>query len=190
MVRRLDGKLFLTMANGMSVNKVSDFSRVNQRLLQSRFLLQQAHKLSQDFVSPLQHDALINSVLMHLHLALMFYWRELGSYSRLKNAFQIQSLQDLKNELIAQNLHSQVVEELIDLQAARSSWLCRLQAAIDDLTLSESPQKEAKAFVLDDNQIPVVMIEDVELLSLDDLEKIIQEFMLLTQRQRVVLAEF
>jgi hypothetical protein len=180
----------MTMANGMSANKVSDFSRVNQRLLQSRFLLQQARNLSQDFLSPLQYDALINSVLMHLQLALIFYWRELGSYSRLKSAYQIHSLQDLKTELNKQNLHSQTVEELIDLQAVRGSWLGRLQAAIDDLTLSESPQLEAKAFVVDGNQIPVVQIEEDEMLSLDDLEKIIQEFMLLTQRQRVVLAEF
>lgn len=180
----------MTMANGMSANKVSDFSRVNQRLLQSRFLLQQAQKLSQDFLSPLQHDALINSVLMHLQLALIFYWRELGSYSRLKNAFQVQSLQDLKNKFIEQNLYSQEIEELIDLQSTRGSWLCRLQAAIDELTLSESPQPEAKAFSVADNQIPLVTIEEVETLSLNDLEKIIQEFMLLTQRQRVVLAEF
>lgn len=190
MAKQLAGKLFINLANGMSANKVSDFSRVNQRLLQSRFLLQQARNLSQEFLSPLQHEALINSVLMHLKLALIFYWRELGSYSRLKNAYQIQSLQDLQAELKKQNLHSQTVEELIDLQAARGSWLRRLQTAINDLTLSESPLPEAKAFAVNDNQIPLVQMEDDESLSLDDLEKLIQEFMLLTQRQRVVLAEF
>jgi hypothetical protein len=190
MAKRLAGKLFINLANGMSVNKVSDFSRVNQRLLQSRFLLQQARNLSQEFLSPLQYDALINSVLMHMQLALVFYWRELGSYSRLKNAYQIQSLQDLQSELSKQNLHSQIIEELIDLQSAPGSWLRRLQLAINQLTLSESPQPEAKAFVTDDNQIPLVQIDEDQSLSLDDLEKMIQEFMLLTQRQRVVLAEF
>jgi hypothetical protein len=190
MAKPLAGKLFINLANGMSVNKVSDFARVNQRLLQSRFLLQQARNLSQEILSPLQYDALINSVLMHLQLALIFYWRELGSYSRLKNAYQIQSLQDLQSELSKQNLHSQMVEELIDLQSAPGSWLRRLQLAINQLTLSESPQPETKAFVTDDNQIPLVQIEEDQSLSLDDLEKMIQEFILLTQRQRVVLAEF
>lgn len=177
-------------ANGMSLNKVSDFSRVNQRLLQARFLLQQARSLPQDSLSPLQHDALINSVLMHLQLALVFYWRELGSYSRLKNAYQIQSLQELQLELSKQNLHSQMVEELIDLQSSRGSWLHRLQSVINGLTVSEVPQPEAKAFVVDDNQIPLVQLEEEKSLSWDDLEKLIQEFMLLTQRQRLVLAEF
>jgi hypothetical protein len=190
MEKRQDGKRFIKMANGMSVNKVSDFSRVNQRLLQSHFLLQQARKLSQDFLSPLQHDALLNSVLMHLDLALLFYWRELGSYSGLKSAYQLTSLKELQNELSKQALHSQMVDELVDLQATPGSWLYRLQSAINLLSLSEAPQPEAKAFVVDDNQIPLVQIEDDDSLSWSDLEKIIQEFMLVTQRQRVVLAEF
>ncbi len=180
----------MNLANGMSANKVSDFSRVNQRLLQARFLLQQAQNLSQAPLSPLQHDALINSVLMHLQLALVFYWRELGSYSRLKNAYQIQSLQELQSELGKQNLHSQMVDELIDLQSYRGSWLHRLQSVIHDLTVSDVPQPEAKAFVVDDSQIPLVQLEEEKSLSWDDLEKFIQEFVQLTQRQRVVLAEF
>jgi len=180
----------MNLANGMSVNKASDFSRVNQRLLQSRFLLQQARTLSQDFLSPLQYDALINSVLMHLQLALIFYWRELGSYSRLKNAYQFQSLDDLQAELIKQNLHSQIVEELVDLQSTPGSWLRRLQSAIHQLTLSESPQPEAKAFVVNENQIPLIHLDEDESLSLDDIDSFIKEFMLSTQRQRSVLAEF
>ncbi len=190
MARRQAGKPFIKMANGMSANNLSDFSRVNQRLLQSRFLLQQTRDLAQDFLSPLQYDALINAVLMHLQLALIFYWRELASYSRLKNAYQIYSLQDLKDELSKHHQYSQMVEELIELDATRGSWLRRLQTAIDDLTASDAPQPEAKAFVVKDNQIPLVQIEEDQLLSLDDLEKITQEFIQLAQRQRVVLAEF
>lgn len=189
------GKRFTTMANGMSVNKVSYFARVNQRLLQARFLLQQARSLSKDFLPPLQHDALTNSVLLHLQLALVFYWRELADYSQLKNAYQIQSLQALQKELEQQNKHSQAVEELANLQSTRNSWLYKLHMAIEELTLSEHPQPEAKAFIekkspQNDKMISIVEIDEVDVLGWDDLEKIIQDFMLLTQRQRAVLAEF
>jgi hypothetical protein len=174
----------------MSVNKVSDFSRVNQRLLQSGFLLQQARDLSNQHFSPLHHEAALNAVLLHLQLALVFYWREIGSYCQLKMAWQFNSLDDLQTELQKQNRHSRSVEELMDLKLDKKSWLYRLQYAIDQLSLSVTPQPEAKAFVTDDNIIPLVQLQEDTKLELDDLAFFIDQLTLLIQRQRNELAEF
>lgn len=190
MAKRQAGKPFTSLANGMSVNKVSDFSRVNQRLLQSGFLLQQARQLSVQEFSPLHHEAALNAVLLHLQLALVFYWRELGSYCQLKTAWQFNLLEDLRDELQKQNRYSRSVEELTDLKSDKQSWLHRLQYAIDQLSLPVSPQPEAKAFISDDNIIPLVQLQEENKLTLDDLEFFIDQFKQLIQRQRNELAEF
>lgn len=182
------------MANGMSANKVSDFSRVNQRLLQAKFLLQQAQIQSQELLSPIQIEALINSVLWHLQSCLQFYVRELASYSKLKNAWQLESFVELSALLKTEGKSSQALDEILDLQSSRASWLYRLQTALHELSQSESPQPEAKAFVVepagDLNQIPLVNIEEDDELHFEDLANIIRELTQLIQRQRLVLAEF
>jgi len=174
----------------MSVNKISDFSRVNQRLLQAKFLLQQTRQLSQDLLPPLHQDAMINAVLMHFELALIFYLREIASSSRLKMAYQISSIDQLQTEMAAQSSHSQSVDELVELKANRSSWLSLLLGAIRNLSSSTPPQPEAKAFSNNENQIPLVQIEDEPEIDVDQLEIFLREIMLLIQRQRLVLAEF
>jgi hypothetical protein len=182
------------MANGMSANKVSDFSRVNQRLLQAKFLLQQAQFQSQELLSPIQIEALINSVLWHLQSCLQFYVRELAGYSKLKNAWQLESFTDLSALLNSEGKSSQALDEILDLQSERASWLYRLQDALRNLSQSVSPEPETKAFIveptLDANQIPLVNLVEDDELHFDDLTNIIRELTQLIQRQRLVLAEF
>ncbi len=194
MAKRQVGKPFIKTANGMSANKVSDFSRVNQRLLQAKFLLQQAQIQSQELLSPIQIEALINSVLWHLQSCLQFYVRELAGYSKLKNAWQLESFAELSALLKTEGKSSQALDEILDLQSSCASWLYRLQHALVELSQSESPQAEAKAFVVepagDLNQIPLVNIEEDDELHFDDLTNIIRELTQLIQRQRLVLAEF
>lgn len=194
MAKRQVGKPFIKTANGMSVNKVSDFSRVNQRLLQAKFLLQQAQIQSQQLLSPIQIEALINSVLWHLQSSLQFYVRELAGYSKLKDAWQLESFAELSALLKTEGKSSQALDEILDLQSSRASWLYRLQTALRELSQSESPQPEAKAFVVepagDLNQIPLVNIEEDDELHFEDLANIIRELTQLIQRQRLVLAEF
>jgi hypothetical protein len=190
MVKQPAGKRFINLANGMSVNNISDFSRVNQRLLQSRFLLQQARNLSTECLSPLHSEAMSNAVVMHLQSALIYYWREMGSYHQLKMVHQINSLEDLQTALKQQNRHSQAIEELIDLISDKKSWLFRLQNAIRELSLSESVQPEAKAFVSDENFIPLFQLQEKIKLDVSDLDFCINEFTQLIQRQRNELAEF
>ena len=194
MAKRQVGKPFIKTANGMSANKVSDFSRVNQRLLQAKFLLQQAQIQSQELLSPIQIEALINSVLWHLQSCLQFYVRELAGYSKLKNAWQLESFDELSALLKTEGKSSQALDEILDLQSSCASWLYRLQHALVELSQSESPQAEAKAFVVepagDLNQIPLVNIEEDDELHFDDLTNIIRELTQLIQRQRLVLAEF
>lgn len=174
----------------MSANRVTDFSRVNQRLLQARFLLQQARLQTQELLSPIQIEALINSVIWHLQSALQFYVRELAGYSKLKNAHQLHSLVELSNELHKQHKSSQAVDEIIDLKSARGEWLYRLQKAIQIRAESETPKPEEKAFAVDENKIPLANLDEDDDLHLDDLEIIIRELTQLIQRQRLVLAEF
>lgn len=178
------------MASGMPLNRVTDFSRVNQRLLQAKFLLQQARLQSQELLSPIQIEALINSVVWHLQSALQFYVRELAGYSKLNNAYQLNSLAELSIELQKQNKSSQAVDELIDLHSARGDWLYRLYKATQILTESDIPKPEEKAFAIDDNKIPLANLDEEDDLHLDDLEIIIREMTQLVQRQRLVLAEF
>lgn len=174
----------------MPVSRVTNFSRVNQRLLQAKFLLQQARLQSQELLSPIQIEALLNSVIWHLQSALQFYIRELAGYSKLNNAYQLNSLNELSAELQKQNKSSQAVDEIIDLQSSRGKWLYRLQKAVQILTESEIPKPEEKAFVVDDNKSPLANLDEEGDLHLDDLEIIIRELTQLIQRQRLVLAEF
>ena len=197
MARRQVGKPFIKTASGMSANKVSDFSRVNQRLLQAKFLLQQAQIQSQELLSPIQIEALINSVLWHLQSCLQFYVRELAGYSKLKNAWQLESFVELSAVLKEAGKSSQALDEILDLQSERASWLYRLQDALRNLSQSVSPEPEAKAFIVEPtldannaNQIPLVNIEEDDELHFDDLTHIIRELTQLIQRQRLVLAEF
>lgn len=194
MAKRQVGKPFIKTASGMSANKVSDFSRVNQRLLQAKFLLQQAQVQSQELLSPIQIEALINSVLWHLQSSLQFYIRELAGYSKLKNAWQLNSFAELSKLLTLEGKSSQSLDEILALQNESGSWLNRLQTALNDLSQSEAPQPEAKAFIVDEkvesNQIPLVDLSDDNELHLDDLGNIIREWARLIQRQRLVLAEF
>lgn len=194
MVRRQAGKPFIKVASGMSANKVSDFSRVNQRLLQAKFLLQQAQIQSQELLSPIQIEALINSVLWHLQSCLQFYVRELATYSKLKNAWKLDSFAELSAALKDEEKSSQALDEILNLQSSRASWLYRLQDALRNLNQSVSPEPEAKAFIveptLDTNQIPLLNIVEDDELHFDDLTNIIRDLTQLIQRQRLVLAEF
>lgn len=173
---------------------ISHLSIVNQKLVYAGTLLGLATAINPSSTPErLKLQALVDSALLHLGLAYVFYLRELGENYRLKHLSSINRAEQLAVALAAANKSPSEAQELILLEQDSQSWLNAVLAAYDSLQRSPEPEKVQKAFPVD-GLISVVDVSDAveqsSPVSANHLAIWLSEFRALVVRQRDTSAEF
>ena len=137
--------------------------------------------------------ALLESTMLQLHQAYLFYLRELGENYGLKAPGQVVDTSALATALEASGRSAGEAAELIALQNDKNSWLARIQLAFNAYGRSPERRKEPKAFSRE-AQIQVIDVtqldEGAPVLTLADLILWQADFRALVLRQRETSAEY
>lgn len=174
---------------------ISHLSIVNQKFVHAGTLLGLASTLKSPTSTSqrLQLRALLDSTILHLGLAYVFYLRELGENYRIKNLDQIDLTSQLVSALAGANKSPSEAQELISLEQDVQSWLHHMLSAHAALRRSPEPEKVKKAFPVD-GLISIVDISDsaepVSAAGVGEITAWLTEFRALVLRQRDTSAEF
>ena len=168
---------------------------VNQKLVHAGTLLGLVSEIGSPIPTAgrLKIRALVDSAILHMGLAYIFYLRELGETYRIKNLNGINQASQLAAALANANKSPSEAQELTGLEQDAQSWLYQLQAAYTAMQRSPEPEKIQKAFPVE-GLISVVDVSDTsELLPPPDAGQVanwLSEFRALVLRQRDTSAEF
>lgn len=174
---------------------ISHLVLVNQKLAHTGTLLGLASEVGSQTSAAgrLKIRALIDSAILHMGLAYVFYLRELGETYRIKNLTQINQASQLATALANANKSPSEAQELVGLEQDAQSWLYQLLAAYTAMQRSPEPEKVQKAFPVE-GLISIVDVSDApEPLPAPDagqVENWLAEFRALVLRQRDTSAEF
>lgn len=174
---------------------ISHLALVNQKLLHAVTLLGLATEVESpsSISGRLKMRALVDSVVLQMGLAYVFYLRELGETYRIKNLEQIHQASQLATALANANKSPSEAEELISLEQEPQSWLHQLRASYAAMQRSPEPEKVHKAFPVD-GLISLVDISDaaepLPPVAADQAAAWLSEFRALVLRQRDTSAEF
>jgi hypothetical protein len=127
---------------------ISHLSIVNQKLVHAGTLLAMASASGapSSTAERLKSRALIDSAVLHLGLAYIFYLRELGENYRIKGLAQINNAAQLAAALESANKSPSEARELMSLEQDQHTWLHQMLAAHALLQRSPEPEKPQKAF--------------------------------------------
>jgi hypothetical protein len=168
-------------------------SLVNQKLGFATAILAQIKSTSNIGKHKLLHQALCESILLHLYSAYLFYLRELAENNKVDNVGTISSLKTLTTLLGQIERHPSEVAELVNLTEQPNTWLSKLLSHYMEVFQSPLKPKEKKAFD-SDNFIAIVDLSrrepDLKELDPDLLSYWVSEFKLLIVRQRETGAEY
>jgi hypothetical protein len=168
-------------------------SLVNQKLGFATAILAQTNGTPNIKKHKLLHQALCESILLHLYSAYLFYLRELAENNKVDNAESVSSLKVLTTLLGQMERHPSEVAELVNLTEQPNTWLSEFLRHYMGILQSPLKPKEKKAFD-SDNFISVVDISqcepDLKELDPDLLDYWINEFKVLIVRQRETGAEY
>lgn len=157
-------------------------SRVNQKLAQARFLLQNIDDVG---LTALQKNSLTEAACFHLVCAYEHYLREIAEVYGLKNSASLRNESQLIEALEAAHKHPAEAEELVALRQGANTWLAQLHTHYLSLWIQPKPVKASA----DGNLIGLVEVE-AEPVDLAKVRLWFASFISLVQRQRETSAEF
>jgi hypothetical protein len=174
---------------------ISHLAIVNQKLVHASTLVSLVTSVdSRSSTSErLKYRALVDSAILQLELAYVFYLRELGENYRIKNLARINRASQLADALAGANKSPSEAQELVTLEQDQQSWLCQMLAAYAGLLRSPEPEKIKKAFPVEGMISVVDISETTETLPPPDIAQVtiwLTEFRALVIRQRDTSAEF
>lgn len=158
-------------------------TRVNQKLMQAKSLLQHADESS---VAPVHLNAVLEGAAFHLICAYQHYLRELAETYGLKNILSLRTEAELVSAFEAASKYPAEAEELVALRKDGSSWLAQLQVYYDSLWRQPVVNDVRDA----ENLIGLVDIDSAVEVNLALINAWQGDFTALVMRQRETSAEF
>ena len=160
-------------------------TRVNKKLNHARFLLDASSDCS---ASPIQIEAVLESVAFHLICAYRHYLRELIEAYGLKGGPSCRTEVDVIKIFEESKKYPAEALELLELKKEPFSWLCQLENYYESLwgpTLLKQPSNTVNAIALVD-----LDAQTHREIGLETAKCWVGEFVALVQRQRETSAEF
>jgi len=160
-------------------------TRVNQKLMQAKLLLQSAEGQG---LTAVQLHAILEGAAFHLVCAYHHYLREIAETYNLKNAIALRTEADLVTAFETAKKYPAEAEELVSLRKEPASWLAQLQVYYDFLwrtpVISTTGQETGLISLVDEDKAEAVAV------NLERLTQWQRQFVELVIRQRATSAEF